>query len=128
MEKTEKKTARQYIVKILAKQALKRFVKRYCIGLKLSRDAAQEILHGLPGVFSMTLQAGNASLRLIKEADTFRIMRKPEKSANLLTLQFEDLVVLDEIVSAKCTIQKALVHMENGICMIVIQSIFLMIW
>ena len=96
------------IVKCIARHALKRLVSHYLRGVQMSREAAQELLHGLPGVFSMTLSAGEASLRLIKEADTFRIMENAERCENLLTINFEDLTVLGEIVSRECTMQKAL--------------------
>ena len=108
MEQPKQKNTKQRIATILSRQALKRLTKRYCFAVSLSRDASQEILRGLPGVFSMTLQTKDAKLRLIKEADTFRIMKASERSDNLLTIQFEDATILGEIISGECTMQKAL--------------------
>ena len=115
MNTQNEKAFKAKIVKCIARHALKRLVSHYLRGVQMSREAAQELLHGLPGVFSMTLSAGEASPRLIKEADTFRIMENSERCENLLTINFEDLTVLGEIVSRECTMQKAL--SERSICL-----------
>lgn len=107
MNAQNEKRLKAKIVKFIARHALKRLVSHYLRGVQMSREAALELLHGLPGVFSMTLSAGDSSLRLIKEADTFRIMENAERCENLLTINFEDLTVLGEIVSRESTMQKA---------------------
>jgi len=92
----------------IAAFSLKRLARALCLGTVASEEASDEILYGLPGIFSMEISAAGARVRLIKEANTLRIMRSSEKSEPLLRLHLEDLAVLGDIVGRECTLQKAL--------------------
>ena len=92
----------------LAALALRSRAKYLVRASKESREAAKDILRTLPGVFSMTLTAGTHSIRLIKEADQFRIMKKSEKSDIILDIEFRDLCALLEAAAKQVTMQKLL--------------------
>lgn len=92
----------------LAAFSLRRLAGALCRAGGSAEAAADEILYGLPGVFAMSIEAPGAVLRLIKEAGTFRIMKKAEKSELLLRIRFEDLSVLGDVVGRECTMQRAL--------------------
>jgi len=111
MSKANPKTKRSIPRKItdaLAAFSLKRLARAFCVATAASQEAGDEILYGLPGVFSMEIRAAGASVRLIKEASRLRIMKKSEKSETLLRIQLEDLAVLGDIIGRECTLQKAL--------------------
>lgn len=101
--KTPKKFARALFIKKGLKDRALFFVRAG----KKSKIAAKEILYGLPGVFAMSLSAEGKEIRLIKEADEFRIMENSESSDILLKIRFHDLTVLRDIASQETTLQKA---------------------
>jgi len=85
---------------------------------KKSETAKKEILYRLPGVFSMRLRAGKEEVRLIKEADELRIMKKTEKSVILLSINFEDNAELGDVMFHETTMPRALsegrVHFDGA--------------
>ena len=93
---------------LLSRFALKRLAKSLCRATEASDEAGDEILYGLPGVFTVELQAPGARVRLIKEARTLRIMDHSEKSSITMTIRFEDNAVVDDVDARECTMQKAL--------------------
>ena len=95
------------INKAVATLALRRLAGALCNSTIASDEAGDEILYGLPGVFSMELIASDARVRLIKEARALRVMKKAEKSAVLLRIKLEDLAVVSDITARECTLQKA---------------------
>jgi len=93
---------------LLTRFALFRLASALCHGTVVDKEAGREVLYGLPGVFSMTITAGGQKVRLLKEADTFRRMKSSEISDNLLTICFNDVTALGDVVSHECTMHKAL--------------------
>ena len=87
---------------------LRRIAGALCRATLASDAAGDEILYGLPGVFSMEIRAERSSIRLIKEARSLRVMKKSEKSDILLTIKLEDLAVAGDITGRECSMQKAL--------------------
>ncbi|GEM_PF-3178752 len=70
-------------------------------------DAAKaEVLYGLPGVFSMVLQAGGKSLRLIKEGESFRILKSSEISDILLSIKLEDRGAEEDLLKGDASFAK----------------------
>ncbi|MBP5610573.1 MAG: hypothetical protein J6X72_04465 [Clostridia bacterium] len=88
--------------------ALRRLAGALCHAGEASQRAGDEILYGLPGVFTVELEAPNAKVRLIKEANVFRVLKKAETSDVSLRIRLEDLAVLGDIVAGECTLQRAL--------------------
>ena len=71
-----------------------------------SVGAGDEILYGLPGVFSMQLVYQDQSVRLIKEANALRVMEKSEKSDVLLCVRVTDKAALADLYFHNATWQK----------------------
>ena len=110
MNQTSSDTKSGFTAKIRAvvvTYALKRLANDLCLGVTASPEAGEEILYRLPGVFAMEISAAGESVRLIKEANTLRTMKKSETSDILLHIRLEDIAVLGDIVSRECTLQKA---------------------
>ena len=74
---------------------------------KTNKEAAHALLYELPGVFCVVLRIGRISVRLLKEADQFRIMKKQERSEVSLTIHFEDRAALGEVCFGKVPLQKS---------------------
>jgi len=96
------------ITALFAGIALRRLVGALCRAGEASERAGDEILYGLPGIFTIEFEAPNAKIRLIKEANVFRVLKKAEKSDVSLRIRLEDLAVLGDIVARECTLQRAL--------------------
>lgn len=96
------------ITALFAGIALRRLVGALCRAGEASERAGDEILYGLPGVFTVEFEAPNAKVRLIKEGNLLRTMKKTERSDVSLRIRLEDLAVLGDIVSEECTLQRAL--------------------
>ena len=105
--KGQKKETRLF-TKIFARHALRRCACFLVRATERCEAAAKEVLYDLPGVFAMSLVAAGEEVRLIKEADCFRIMKKAERSDVLLSIRFEDLAILGDLTARECTMQKAL--------------------
>lgn len=88
---TFKKNYREgFFSRLVKKAELILFAKRVVRATEKCEKAKLDLLYSLPGVFSLELACGGASIRLIKEADTFRIMEKSERSVILLRVIFSD--------------------------------------
>ena len=89
-------------------------VELLCIARRLVRateksaEAQKDVMYSLPGIFAFELSADKKCVRLIKEGNTFRIMKKTEKSEVLASVVFEDAGVLSRIRSEDVTAAKAL--------------------
>lgn len=94
--------------RLLSKIALKKLASNLVLASQKSKEAAKDVLYTLPGVFSMTLVYGTYQIRLIKEADEFRIMDSSEVSENLLTLEPIDAGILADLYTHRTTLQHAL--------------------
>lgn len=92
---------------IVVKYALNRLAHDLCLGVSTSKEAGDEILYGLPGIFTMEISAADESVRIIKEANTLRTMKTSEASDVLLRIKLEDIALLGDIVGRECTLQKA---------------------
>ena len=92
--------------RLFQKAALKRLAKELVRSSEESSLAGDEILYRLPGVFSFVLEYQGESVRLIKEANSFRIMENSEKSAVLLSATVMDGAALCDIYRHRATWQK----------------------
>ena len=88
--------------------ALRRLVGALCRAGEASERAGDEILYGLPGIFTVEFEAPNAKVRLIKEGNLLRTMKRTEISDVTIKIRLEDLAVLGDIVARECTMQRAL--------------------
>lgn len=98
---------RSLITECFARILLKKRARLLVCATKKSGEAANMLLYELPGVFCVTLRFGSDKVRLLKEADQFRIMKKSEKSENSLSVIFKDRAVLAEVCLQKVPLQKA---------------------
>ena len=96
--------------------ALSRVAKALVRASKESVVAGDDILYHLPGVFSFSIQYGDSKLRLIKEANQFRIMENAEKSDILLSATIEDAAALGDLAARKATWHK--VYAEGRVAFI----------
>ena len=107
MTETIKIQKRSLLKRMLAAHALGKYAKELVKASERSETAGDEILFHLPGVFCFSLCYRGESVRLIKEANAFRVMKKSEKSEPLLCVKIEDAAVLCDIYSHRATLQKA---------------------
>ena len=108
MKKTTKTNKKPFFKSALTALVLGRIANALVVATKKSQSAGDELLYRLPGVFSMTISYGGRRVRLIKEANTFRIMEKSEKSDILLAVEFADGAALCDVFQAKATWAKIL--------------------
>ena len=95
------------IRRFFIKRALLKVGKTLCVASACDA-AGDRILYGLPGVFSFAIRFGDASVRLIKEANMFRIMEKSEISDILLCIDIGDAAALSDLKRGKATLQELL--------------------
>lgn len=107
LETKEIKPKRSRLTDLLVFYWIRTRARAFVRATKKSKKAAKDLLYGVPGVFSLRLAAGRQSVRLIKEADEFRIMKKSEKCAKMLTISFADRAVLGEISSGEISLHRA---------------------
>ena len=88
--------------------ALKKLAKLFVRATKESKSAGTELLYKLPGVFSISIRYGDRKVRLIKEADEFRILGAKERARETLAMILTDPVILGELCAHEATWQKAL--------------------
>ncbi|MBP5405347.1 MAG: hypothetical protein J6Y74_05340 [Clostridia bacterium] len=89
-----------------AARVLRKWAEALVFATQHSDAAKAEVLYGLPGVFSMSLQAGGKSLRLIKEGDSFRILKSSEISDVLLSIRLEDRGAEEDIIEGRASLAK----------------------
>ncbi len=107
--KTEKiEFKKTFKKKIKIRKALHRAANLFLIATKNTPEARRAILHELPGVYSMELFCEGESIRLIKEADEFRIMENSEKSELLTRICFLDKGVLMDFENGEISLGKAI--------------------
>ena len=92
--------------RFLSRIALTRIAKAIVFASEKGAGAGDAILYQLPGVFSMRITYRGESVRLIKEANTFRIMEKSEKSEESLSIIFADRAALADLACRHSTLQK----------------------
>ena len=97
---------RGFLKRMLSHKALRRLAKALVRASEKSVGAGDEILYGLPGVFSMQLVYQDQSVRLIKEANALRVMEKSEKSDVLLCVRVTDKAALADLYFHNATWQK----------------------
>ncbi|HCJ01722.1 MAG TPA: hypothetical protein DHV31_02400 [Clostridiales bacterium] len=97
---------RSLALQVLAYALLRKRARLLVRATKQSKAAGDALLCELPGVFCAELCFGKASVRLIKEADRFRIQKKSEKSANILKIIFKDRAAMAEVCLNKVPLQK----------------------
>lgn len=105
---TENRIYRETTLHGFVKFGLLLVAKHLVRATKESAETQREILYDLPGVFSMSLSVGNTAVRLIKEADELRIMKRSERSATLLEMVFTDYAALGDLVTREVTLSKLL--------------------
>ena len=88
------------------KCALRRMAKLFVRATQRSDAAKKAVLYGLPGVFSASITFEGNSMRLIKEADEFRIMKKSEKSEILLYIDFRDTESIAEVAARETNLNR----------------------
>ena len=71
-----------------------------------SENAGDDVLYRLPGVFSLSLVYRGEVVRLIKEANAFRIMKPSEKSEVSLSAIVTDEAALADLKFKRATWQK----------------------
>lgn len=86
--------------------ALSRIAKALVRAAKESSVAGDDILYRLPGVFSFSIGYKGCIVRIIKEANEFRIMENAEKSVILLSATFEDAAALADLAARDATWHK----------------------
>ena len=89
-----------------AARVLKKKAEALVFATQHSDAAKAEVLYGLPGVFSMSLHAGEKSLRLIKEGECFRILKSSEISDVLLSIRLEDRGAEEDITAGKASLAR----------------------
>ena len=92
--------------KLFRQVALKRVAKALVVASESSVAAGDDILYRLPGVFSLMISYEGSSVRLIKEANAFRIMGPSEKSEVLLAVTIADSAALGDLMFRSATWQK----------------------
>ena len=97
---------RDFFKRMLSHAALRKLAKALVRASEKSECAGDEILYGLPGVFSMDLTYQDQSVRLIKEANAFRIMKPSEKSEVSLSAIVTDEAALADLKFKRATWQK----------------------
>ena len=107
MTANSEKKRENFTKRLIGRLALSRRAKLFVRATKKSDAAAKEVLYHLPGCFAMSLVHQGNEIRLIKEADQFRIMKNSEESDILLTIFFKDTVALCELGAGEVTMQKA---------------------
>ena len=95
-----------FLKRMLSRRALSRLAKALVCASKGSVAAGDGILYGLPGVFSLRLDYRGEHVRLIKEANEFRMMEKSEKSEVLLSIEVMDAAALADLYFHNATWQK----------------------
>ena len=91
---------------LLRRLALKRIAKALVLASEKSAVVGDDILYRLPGVFALSVTYQETSVRLIKEANAFRIMKDAEKSVILLSVTITDQAALEELSEKRATWQK----------------------
>ena len=104
--KTIKSSKIRPIQRLMIRLALSRVAKALVRASKESLVAGDDILYRLPGVFSFSIGYKGSEVRLIKEADEFRILNNAEKSEVLLSATFEDAAALGDIAARVATWHK----------------------
>ena len=79
---------------VCVRYRLRGWAKRLIAATKKSGEMRAEVMHDLPGIFALELSYGQYALRLMKEGDSFRILKKSEKSDEIVRLIAEDLPTL----------------------------------
>ena len=97
---------RGFFKRMLSHAALRKLAKALVRASEKSESAGDEILYGLPGVFSMDLAYQDQSVRLIKEANALRVMEKSEKSEVFLSVRVTDKAALSDLYFHNATWQK----------------------
>jgi len=92
------------LLDFFAERALRRVAKNLVRTTRTCTAAAKEVLYGLPGIFCMALCVRNHTVRLIKEADLFRIADEEEKATPLLTITFKDVAILKAVADRRTPI------------------------
>lgn len=113
MTKTTKVKKECPITRFLTKRALVS-VGKSLVKASACEKAGDRILYHLPGVFSFSIRFGEACVRLIKEANAFRIMENSEKSDVLLCLDIKDRAALSDLSSKRATLQSLLAEGRLG--------------
>ncbi len=89
-----------------ARSALKKIAGYLARASKTSEKVGDDVLYHLPGVFSLGVSYGGESVRLIKEANSFRIMKSSEKSDVSLIATVVDAAAIRDICTHKASWQK----------------------
>lgn len=92
--------------RLFVKSALGKIAKELARASEKIENAGDDVLYRLPGVFSMSLVCGGQVVRLIKEANAFRVMKSSEKSEVSLSAKVTDEAALADLCSKKATWQK----------------------
>jgi len=95
---------------------LLRIAKRLVRVTETSEDAQKDVMYSLPGIFALELCAGKNRIRLIKEGNALRIMKKTEKSDILTSIVFEDENVLSRVAANRATAATALSEGRVSYC------------
>jgi len=103
---TIKVRKRNLMARIYIRRALKKIANELVNAAERGVGAGDEVLYRLPGVFSMSISYHDLGIRLIKEANAFRIMEKSEKSEESLSIKILDLAALTDLREHKATWQK----------------------
>ena len=88
------------------RSALSKIAKSLVRASVESDTAGESVLYGFPGVFCLRISFRDVAVRLIKEANNFRIMESSEKSEVLLSIDILDDAALFDLSSASATWQK----------------------
>lgn len=88
------------------RNALQKISKALVLASEQSSAVGDDILYGLPGVFSFCISYKGECVRLIKEANSFRIMKPSEKSEVLLSIEPLDDAALGDLCLGGATWHK----------------------
>lgn len=92
--------------RLFARSALMKIAKTLARASENSENAGDDVLYRLPGVFSLSLVYRDEVVRLIKEANAFRIMKPSEKSEVSLSAIVTDEAALADLKFKRATWQK----------------------
>ena len=92
--------------RLFARSALMKIAKTLARASENSENAGDDVLYRLPGVFSLSLVYRGEVVRLIKEANAFRIMKPSEKSEVSLSAIVTDEAALADLKFKRATWQK----------------------
>jgi len=73
---------------------LRGWAKKLILATRRNEEMRAEVMHSLPGIFALELAFGKYTVRMMKEGDSFRILKTSEKSDDIVCLTAEDLPTL----------------------------------